>query len=276
MIKKFSTIIGVLAIAFSLQNCQNLDRPELGDYPKDNANLPEGNLRFFLPFDKQHEQLRFQFAEELSGYPSYMPDKTISSTEGISSKGYKGSISAHLNYLNPNDFVKKAQSFSVSYWMKHAPTTTNAEFIFSIPSSNGHWTKGTLMLMKESTANGIAVKFIIVDKDNKDTWLTWEGANSVAPVGFFDNQWHHCVFVYDAATSALTFYKDGVKVGTEKKWGTHGAVNMDPTKVTGFKLGGPSGADSWMKSWNGSLDQFRLYASALSSAEIQDLYNGKK
>lgn len=261
---------------FSVQNCQNMDRPELGDYPLDNAKLPDGNLRFFVPFDKDNAQLRFQFAEELSGYPSYMPDKSLSSDTGINSKGYKGSLTAHLNYLNPNDFVAKAESFSVSYWMKHSATTTNAEFIFSIPSSNGHWTKGTLMLMNESSATGIAVKFIIVDKNNSDTWLTWEGTNAIPASGFFDDAWHHCAFVYDATTSALTFYKDGVKVGTEKKWGTHGAVNMDNSKVTGFKLGGPSGNDSWMKSWNGNLDQFRLYASALTQTEVQDLYNNKK
>lgn len=276
MIKKISKIAGILSIALALAGCQNMDRPELGEYREDNAKLPEGNLRFFVPFDKQHEELRFQFADEISGYPSFLPDKTITSEEGISGKSYKGNVNAHLNYLSPNDFAAKAQSFTVAYWMKHAPTTTNAEFVFSIPSRNGHWAKGSMMLMKESNEKGIAVKWIIVDKDMKDTWLTWEGNNSVAAAGFFDNQWHHCAFVYDASTSALTFYKDGEKVGTEKKWGSHGAVNMDATKVSGLKVGGPSGSDSWMKSWNGNLDQFRMYVSALSQAEIQDLYKGKK
>lgn len=271
----FFKIGTALSLLLVMQNCQDLDRPTLGDYPKDQANLPEGNLRFFVPFDKEHKELRFQFSEELSGNPSYLVDNSLSTEQGINSKGYKGNANAHLNYLNPNDFVAKAESFTIAYWMKHQPTTTNAEFVFSVPSNNGHWTKSTLMLMKEKTNTGIAVKFIIVDKNGADTWLTWEGSNAVPADGFFDEQWHHCAFVYDATTSALTFYKDGEKVGTSKVWGNHGAVNMDNSKVTGFKLGGPSGTDSWMKSWDGGLDQFRMYVSALTQSEIQALYTAK-
>lgn len=276
MINKFSATAALLAVALAFNSCQNMDRPELGDYPEDSAKLPEGNLRFFVPFDKDNPELRYQFADEISGYPSFMPDKSITSAEGISGKAYKGNANAHLNYLSPNDFAAKAQSFTVAYWMKHVASTTNAEFVFSIPSQNGHWSKGTMMLMKESTEKGIAVKWIIVDKNNADTWLTWEGGDSVSPTGFFDDQWHHCAFIYDASASTLTFYKDGEKVGKEKKWGSHGAVNLDPSKVTGLKIGGPSGTDSWMKSWNGNLDQFRMYASPLTQAEVQDLYKSKK
>lgn len=269
--------MGVICLATLFWSCQDMDRPELGDYPLDNVTLPDGSLRFFVPFDKEDNRLRYQFTEELSGYPCFEPDNTITSDAGINNKGYKGSSSAFLKYLTPNDFAQKAKSFTISYWMKHDATTNNAEHIFSIPSSNGHWTKGSMMLMKEATEYGIAVKMILVDKNNSDTWLTWEGENNAVPAGgFFDNQWHHCVFIYDANTSSLTFYKDGVQVGTPKVWGTHGPVNMDATKVTGFYLGGASGTDSWMKPWNGNLDQFRMYDTALTAAEINDLYTNKK
>jgi len=273
-ILKFS---GLVALLFAFSACQELDQPELGEYPLDNAVLPAGSLRFYVPFDKEDTRLRYQFAEELSTYPSFTPDKSITSEAGITGKSYKGSATAFLKYLNPNDFVQKAQSFTISYWFKHGATTTSAEHIFSIPSSNGHWTKGSMMLMNEATTNGIAVKMIIVDKNKADTWLTWEGAANAVPVaGFFDNQWHHCAFVYNASNSSLTFYKDGVQFGTPKTWGTHGGVNMDDTKVTGFNLGGQSGTDSWMKPWKGNLDQFRMYDSALTLAEITDLYTNKK
>ncbi|SDL98279.1 Concanavalin A-like lectin/glucanases superfamily protein [Chryseobacterium taihuense] len=276
--KKFLINIGALCtISVAVLSCQDLDRSELGDYPQDNAVLPAGSLRFYVPFDKEDSRLRYQFSEELSGYPSFTPDKSIQSEAGISGKAYKGSTSAFLKYLTPNDFVAKASSFTISYWMKHGATTNSAEHIFSIPSSNEHWTKGSMMLMNESTSNGIAVKMILVDKNKVDTWLTWEGAGNAVPVsGFFDNQWHHCAFVYNANNSSLTFYKDGVQFGTPKTWGTHGPVNMDATKVTGFNLGGQSGSDSWMKPWAGNLDQFRMYDSALTSAEINDLFVNKK
>lgn len=277
MKKNIFKIIGALAITTLALNCQDMDRESLGEYPLDNAVLPAGNLRFYVPFDKEDSRLRYQFSEELSSYPSFTPDNTITSESGITGKSYKGSASAFLKYLNPNDFAQKAQSFTISYWFKHGATTTSAEHIFSIPSSNGHWTKGSMMLMNEATTNGIAVKMILVDKNNSDTWLTWEGAGTAVPVaGFFDNQWHHCAFVYNANNSSLTFYKDGVQYATPKIWGTHGGINMDATKVTGFNLGGQSGTDSWMKPWGGNLDQFRMYDSALTNAEITDLYTNKK
>ena len=45
MKNKIFKIFGALSISFLMFSCQNLDRPELGDYPKD-ANQPGGPLKF--------------------------------------------------------------------------------------------------------------------------------------------------------------------------------------------------------------------------------------
>jgi hypothetical protein len=51
---------------------------------------------------------------------------------------------------------------------------------------------------------------------------------------------------------------------------------MDGTKVSGFNVGGRNLVDlGWGQEWGGALDQFRLYNTALSPAEVMSLVTGK-
>ncbi len=283
-----SKVSSLVVTTLLLVGCQDMDEPGLGDYPKDEANIPAGDLRFFVPFDKENDLIRFQFAEELSGYPCFTPDNSITQEDGVNSKAFKsGNSGTFLKYLNANDFAEVSESFTVSLWEKKDGQTKNntgtngPEYPFSFTAKNGyHWSGSNFFLLLEGDNNACAVKVVVATGDNgsgaasADTWLTWEGGSAVP--GLLDNQWHHLVFVYDATTSSLTFYKDGVVVGT-KTWGSHGAINFSNSAITSFRLGcGPgssfSSADWLSSSWKGSLDQFRLYAVALSATEVQNLY----
>ena len=113
----------------------------------------------------------------------------------------------------------------------------------------------------------------------------WGAYNAVT--GFYDGNWHHLAFVYNATTSQMTLYKDGVAHANAPIWTGHGNVSLEPSKITGLKIGaGPqeftaaqvtAGADDWLKnSWTGGIDQFRMYTTALTSSEVTDLYNKKK
>ncbi len=112
-----------------------------------------------------------------------------------------------------------------------------------------------------------------------DNWFTWENAESIE--GVLDNQWHHFAFVYDENTSGLILYIDGINRGT-KTWGTHGAITLDDSKVSSFRIGnGPqsqnANGDNWLYSnWKGALDQFRLYNIALTQNEVQELYTNNQ
>jgi hypothetical protein len=85
----------------------------------------------------------------------------------------------------------------------------------------------------------------------------------------------------------MTLYKDGVAHANAPEWTGHGNVVLEPTKITGLKIGaGPQeftaqqvsqGASDWLKnSWNGGIDQFRLYTTALTATEVNTLYTKKK
>lgn len=279
MIKKaFGIVFILMAIG-----CQDMDRPELGNYPVD-QNPPGGPLKFYVNFDIASTNPLMIAVDNIRA--TFPTDNPFTQIQGISGNATQGVKDKFIAYARPNDFASTAKSFTISFWEKHNGQTKNgdnpgAEQIFSLPSSNGHWSSGAMFLLFDvgPTTTAAAVKFVLVDANMVDTFLTWEGANSVE--GLLDNSWHHCAFVYDASTSGLTFYKDGTAVSTVK-WGTHGNVNLDASKITGLRIGnGPqaqnSTGDNWLASnWKGGLDQFRMYGTALTAAEVKSLYTNKE
>jgi hypothetical protein len=137
-----------------------------------------------------------------------------------------------------------------------------------------------MLVFVEGDNAAAAVKVMIADATNADNWFTWEGGNTIA--GLLNNAWRHIALVYDAGTSTMTLYVDGVANSNTRTWGTHGDINMDNSKITEFRVGaGPadganSDTDDWLAStWKGGLDQLRLYSTPLSAAEIAGLYNNK-
>ena len=88
-------------------------------------------------------------------------------------------------------------------------------------------------------------------------------------------------YVYNAATSGVTLYIDGVANSNVRTWGTHGDINIDDSKISEMRIGAGPGtnydSDDWLSSsWKGSLDQFRMYNVALPVSEIAALFSGKK
>lgn len=262
---------GILIILMAL-GCQDMDTPPLGDYPVD-ENPVGGPLKFYVPFDDNTtDPLRFAVDNIRAKFPSDNPFTQIAGISGKGAQGPADHTQKFIAYSKPNDFAATAKSFTVAFWEKHNGATKGAEFIFSLPSTNGHWSGGTMMLFAE---NG-ELKFVVIDKNMNDPWFIWNEAGLATSLG--DNQWHHIAFVYDATKSAFTLYKDGVAVST-KTWTDHGNVNLDDSKVGGMRIGsGPGNTKGdWLaNSWLGGLDQFRMYASALTATEVNALFTGKE
>ncbi|WP_276500110.1 LamG domain-containing protein [Terrimonas pollutisoli] len=263
-----------------------MDRPLLAsDYPVDHTVTPTTPLRFYVPFDstdKSQSQINIRFMDSISGYPSLLPDQSVTAIAGIRGTAYNSS-SSFVQYLHTNDFVATAQSFTVAFWFKHdgVPNDGQAQFVFALPSTIGHWSGGTMFLLLDhpgaGATNELAVlKFVAVDKNNADGWFEWKDANRIP--GIQDNNWHHLAFVYDQVSSKMTLYIDGTAHSYTPDWwgGSHGGINMDATKAGTLKIGGRPKEDlGWGKSFLGGLDQFRLYNTALTAAEVANLYNGK-
>ncbi len=106
-----------------------------------------------------------------------------------------------------------------------------------------------------------------------------------------NGQWHHIAVTYDEKTSKVNYFVDGNRAtnisDSNSVWGwkgpLHGPVHF--ANDYGFVLGGwnkhanlgnNAPTDDWIQSWQGGLDQFRLYNYALSQSDIQALVNGKE
>src|SRR5215203_2672569 len=212
-----------------LGSCQKMDKPELGEYDTDDKQvLLPGNLRFFTSFNKTDgTSPRWNAADSISGNPAQLFPLTFE--PGVNGNALKGTDNASAFYLNVNDFPKST-SFTVAFWEKHdnAPAT-DAEFIMSIPSSQGHWSNAAMLLILDhkgagSTRDSAVMKLMVSEIGNGDHWFELTGASRMPNV--LDNQWHHLAFAYDEATSAMKIYRDGVLWSTQS-WTGHGAIKMD-------------------------------------------------
>lgn len=292
MDRKFSvarSILLLLAFGMVITSCKKLGRPALGDYPTDDQQLPGGDLRFYTPFDFTSDEFRFQVADSISNNPSFFDASPLTIVPGVHGNAIQGSDQNAIQYLNANDFAT-AKSFTIAFWEKNTvPQGGKAQFIFSIPDKD-YWHNSGMFLMIDhsgagSTASDAVVKFAV-----EDHWFEFTPANGRMPGNLLDGNWHHMGIVYDENTSRITYYVDGQALTglnpllTDWLDGTnpHGAMKLNPASVANFVLGGwnkhaglPGPTDDWVQSWQGSLDQFRLYNKALGAAEIQALYNSK-
>lgn len=263
-----------------LIGCQKLNRPGLGDYPKD-TNPPGGPLKFYTAFDGTTENPQRNAVDSIrANFPTENP---LAAIEGVSQNAIQGEAYKFIKYATANDFAATAGSFTVAFWQKRGLMKT--EHIFSLPApSSYHWSAGSMFLLEEGSIDGPVVKFFVKDA-TAEKWFEWTGSNTVT--GLYDGAWHHLAFVYDGGSSKMTLYKDGNPHAFVSEWAGHGAVKLEPSKITGLKIGaGPQdftpeqindGADDWLKnSWTGAIDQFRLYSDALSPEEVNSLYSNKK
>lgn len=281
MMYKIKHLFLILAAAIALGSCQKIDRPELGEFPTD-ANPPGGPLNFYAAFDGTTSDPLMNAVDSIrANFPSENPLKSV---DGVRGKAIQGENKKYIKYNKPNDWAGNAKSFTISFWYKKDGQTKNntggngPEYIFSFKSSNNHWSGANMLVFLEGNNTAGAVKVMIADADNKDNWFTWENAQAIP--GLLNNQWHHMALVYNATTSGMTLYVDGVANPNVKTWANHGDIRIDGTKITEFRVGsGPDNkidTDDWLSStFKGSIDQLRLYSTALSAAEVQTLFNGK-
>ena len=276
--------IGLL-FGLVLVSCQKLDKPGMGDYPKD-TNPPGGPLKFFAAFDgSTADPLRNGVDSIRANFPS---SNTATTTDGVSGKGYKGSETAFAQYSAANDFAAST-SFTIAFWLKKTPQAAGkgTNFAFGLNAGGYSWTNLKLFLEFEdagnpSTTDSAAVKFYLLDQ-----WFEFIGTKRMKNV--LNGSWHHLAFTYDETTSVLKTYIDGaIPTNLPADFGKvmNGASprgKLDFTSgnsLSGFTVGGPGttahDANTWMNNFDGQLDQFRLYSKVLSAADITALYTNKQ
>ena len=142
-------------------------------------------------------------------------------------------------------------NWTVSLWLKRTPNgyfggTTNSSVrsgVYFYSNSNGR-----LQIYNRNSSGGN------IDTLSTSTGLVTEG------------NWHHIAITFDSTsgTGLTTVYVDSVNAGT---------LDGTPTHSTDFKFG--RSGDYAVEYFNGSIDQVRIFNSALSASNVTDLYNEK-
>ena len=259
----------VLLMALVIASCQKMEKPALGDYPKD-TNPPGGPLKFFAAFDGTTANPLMNAVDSIrANFPSENP---LASTNGITGKAIQGVIDKAIKYPGANDF-KGATSCTIAMWVNNT-VNSNTELYFSLVDKDFWHESGAFLLVEHATPTKCQLKFAL-----QDHWVEYID-NFNKPL--FDGNWHHLAFTYDETTSILKVYFDGVEVPTPGTSGNLGLGKLNLKSSTNLVVGGwnkqaeiSGPTDAWISGFTGKMDQFRLYGKTLSASEVLALYNSK-
>jgi hypothetical protein len=171
-------------------------------------------------------------------------------------------------------------SFTVSFWVN--PTFVDADGngsidgilgLVNLSNTTGFW--GNLDWFVENGSNNDAAKIVVhVTSGTKDTWINKSGIK-----GLFGTWSNHTV-TYDASTSSLTYYMNGSVIipATTVSWSgpvtftgsgpwVFGCVQFQ----TNPSLTSGASRQDWASYLTGSMDEVRIYNTALTASEVNAL-----
>lgn len=267
----------LLTVILTLAGCQKMTRPELKELILDPPPPPYSILKSFWEFENN--------TRDTGQYRTQMTDKAITYVTGVKGQAAKIGADGYSFSNKINDSLTKPGSLTVAFWMNGVgPVQGGAQGLFAISKNDEFW--GNFEMFLENLNNG-AEAFLKVHLWNSNAADgKGEEWNEIKIPGAL-NKWTHLAVTYNAADSKLTIYADGVPTAINGKvlgGGTYGPLRWK--NASGIALGtfafqtSPSltnhGPESWAKSFNGSLDQVRVYNVALSAAEIKNLFDTKQ
>jgi hypothetical protein len=156
-------------------------------------------------------------------------------------------------YVNvPSTAALNAFPLTVAVWLK----TSTASGVRGVVTK---YTGGAYNGYDVFLSNGNLCAWYIRDTAN----FVYDGSGCPFNVaGYNDNQWHHVVYVVDAAGGRL--YVDGVQKGSLGWTGSAGA----PTTTQPVQIGRYPGAFGGAEYFPGLLDDVRIYNTALSTSDV--------
>ena len=291
------TVSSVLIIGLVIASCQKMDRPELKELILDPEPPPYVDLKDFWAFENN---LTDAGESKLTAVPtaiSYVAGVTGQAAKVgpggyILVKGVGDTVTYSNGYIGIGaDTLTSLGSYTLSFWMNGVgPVDGGAQGLFSISNKSEFWGSLDLFLENDNNPADPSEAFLKVHMFNAGVASgNGEQWNEVKIPGAL-NKWTHIAVTYDATTSQFSIYANGAPTSIKNKVLTDGGKPYGKLKFKNFNgmvlgtyqfqttpsLTTSHGAEGWAKSFNGALDQFRLYNRALSAAEITDLFTTKK
>ncbi len=277
-----ASFCALIIFGLAITSCQKLDRPKLKELILDPPPPPYSTLKSYWTLDGT--------TRDTGQYRAPTDSKNITFVPGIAGQAAKVGADGYMAVPLVNDSLKTPGSITIAFWMNGTtgPVQGGAQGVFAISNSTQFW--GNLEIFLENYVdatdpNAVYMKIHMFNASvtgGGEQWLQDDNVKLKNVLG----KWTHIALTYNAATSMITLYKDGVATGINNLvlgGGTYGNLKFD--NVTGIVLGSfafqtsPSftnhGPEGWAKSFDGALDNFRIYNVALSPAEVNNLYTNK-
>lgn len=157
-------------------------------------------------------------------------------------------------YGNVLPWYPLTTSWSVAFWAK-------------IPSADGR------LLWDVSQAAGSSQQFGMMAVNNV-IWFLYPGSQFISSANWADNAWHHWAWTYNSATKTSALYVDGAPCATTgypSLSGTSMAATWTAAQLS--IVGVPYSGSTSSGSSNGTVDDFRIFDTALTQADVQTWMN---
>jgi hypothetical protein len=190
------------------------------------------------------------YFDDGSGVALYELDEDALSSNFEQAAVFNGSssyVSASIPFLNAR------VTSAVSLWIKYTDTGAYRS-VFNDYSNTANFNHN-IIVNQPSTGN---VRFFSAYGGNTGYKIIESNGLTLN-----DGNWHHIVSTVDLSTNTLTGYVDGVSVGN---------VTVSTNAWTGTTQNLQIGRQESGSYFNGSVDQVRIYSSALDSTDVEKLY----
>jgi hypothetical protein len=161
-----------------------------------------------------------------------------------------------VQLANAPAIVKPPNNITLGVWYRSGGTDLRGEELIDL---------GENYLLRLDVASNGTIELTKLQPQLVDGGFSWIGCAGVAP-GYLDFNWHHVAGVI--SSSGMKLYFDGTVIATNPD-GTDIAYSIGSDLFVGRHGSGITKFD-----FGGNIDDVRIYARALSDAEVQQLAQG--
>ena len=180
--------------------------------------------------------------------------------------GFAGAFngsSSHMDFPSPIPYTNTDMTFSC--WVK-LNSAFSSSFRTIIGAGNKSTGEGIIrLLLRYDSANSYKIEPVRAYSGN--SYYTASSNYSAQTINA--GSWYNIVYTYSASGNTAKIYINGSLVSTTSLTTT----STDPTNSGVLALGQYRDGASSALFWNGSIDQVRIYDSALSAENVTSLYN---
>ncbi len=281
---KFFAIAAVAAMTFVACDDKNNGKQEGPEAPTGPDAIANENLVVYMPFEDINAPMK-------SGKGLTFNKKAGAAKveKGFRGNCYVGAADAYLQFnVNGADyFLTGAKSFTVAAWV-NTPVGPGCSAIINL--DGGDTGMGAFDLLVENgwyneESKGVGMKGYLFN-----TATEWKGQDLAnANENFAPNNWFHVVYMYDAASSKISLWANGLFICDSERFAGPEVDGAQPkmgdfvaaSDVKNFYLGAwmqvarGEQTDAWRTNYTGKLDELRVYNKALTAEEIGDLYRAE-